>query len=201
MGAVHGTLQSMNPWAVTPAQLETYRQLTEDHFSERELRHMFKQFHRATGSVGTMGPEAFKSYVDGQGMFRRVEQGESFAHLFRGYDSDRDGRITFEEFLDFHVTVLHPTPDKLLDLVMRLYDADGTGKLTHRGMVEVITSSTHWLGYCDVEAKEVVQAIEQTVTQIVRCADIDRDGMLSRDDLEEAGAHIPDLLRKLLELA
>lgn len=183
-------------------QLQEYQTVTQSRFDDRELRHLYKIFHRVANNEGKLSPIEFKRYIDSLGIFQRLDQGEYYEHLFRAYDRNADGVVDFKEFLEYHLATLYQSPgdDLFLDVIFRMYDCDQTGFITQQNMIAVITSSTRWLGYCDVDVPEVQQSIDQTVKQLLWIADVDGDGKISRADLKDASAKVPELLIKLRDL-
>ena len=179
--------------------MEEYKQIVKGKFDEKEIRNMYKLFHRAAPE-GTMGQKEFKRYIESLEIFKRFDKLETYDQLFRGYDRDGDMTITFKEYLLYHLGIVFST-EELFDIIFAMYDVDGNGVITDEEMAQVITNSTRWMGQCDVESKEVQKAVEQTVAQIIAIADWDGDGMLSREELYAASQKHPDILEKLKNLA
>ena len=50
-------------------------------------------------------------------IFKKVDSQESYDQLFRGYDRDADGTITFKEYLEYHLGIVFSEPDELFDSV------------------------------------------------------------------------------------
>eukprot|EP00759_Apiculatamorpha_spiralis_P018624 PhF_6_TR24991/c0_g1_i1/m.34382/K19932/NCS1; neuronal calcium sensor 1 len=176
-----------------------YKEIIKGKFNEKEITHMHRLFHKAAPS-GKMGPNEFKKYIEQLAIFKKVDPHETYDQLFRGYDRDGDGEITFKEYLQYHLGIVFST-DELFDIVFAMYDADGNGYISRDELVEVITNSTRWMGDCDVESKEVQELINQEVEKIINFVDINNDGQITKEELRVASQKHPEILEKLKNLA
>jgi Ca2+-binding EF-hand superfamily protein len=185
---------------ISRMQMEDYKETTKGKFTEKEIRHMYKLFMRAASDDEMMGVKEFKLYIEGLGIFKRVDPQENYEQLFRGYDRDQSGTITFKEFLLYHLGIVHST-EELFDIVFAMYDADSNGFITRDEMVQVVTNATRWMGDCDVESSHVQKVIGDEVKRIFAFVDVDRDGLISRDELRNASKKHPEVLEKLKNLS
>ena len=64
----------------------------------------------------------------------------TYDQLFRGYDRDGDGEITFKEYLQYHLGIVFST-EELFDIVFAMYDADGNGYISRQELVESLTAA------------------------------------------------------------
>jgi Ca2+-binding EF-hand superfamily protein len=180
-------------------KMKEYREAIRGRFEEKEIKHMHKLFHKAAPS-GRMGKKEFKKYIEDLAIFKKVDTQESYDQLFRGYDRDRDGTITFKEYLQYHLGIVFST-EELFDIVFSMYDADNNGYITRDELVEVVTNSTRWMGDCDVESRDVQKLIQEEVDKIVGFADVNKDGCISKEELCAAAEKHPEILEKLKNLA
>jgi len=179
--------------------MEDYKETVKGKFNEREIRQMHKLFMRAA-PTGVMGPKEFKQYIESLNIFKRADVHESYAQIFRGYDRDQDGLITFKEYLLYQLGTIYNT-EELLDIVFATYDQDRNGLINREEMILVITNATRWVGDCDVEAKDVQAAILDEVKRLLAFIDVDRDGSISREELRVASVKHPEVLEKMKNLA
>ena len=181
------------------AEMEDYKETVKGKFDEREIRHMHKLFHRAA-PTGHMGPSEFKRYIESLQIFKRVDPQEDYDQLFRGYDRDGDGTITFKEYLLYHLGIVYST-EELFDIVFAMYDVNGDNQIAKDEMLHVITNSTRWMGDCDVESAEVQLVIQQEVFRLFQFIDQDKDGRITRDELRAVSLRHPEILEKLKNLS
>eukprot|EP00667_Euglena_gracilis_P018216 EG_transcript_19329 len=185
---------------ISKEDMEEYRRTIKDKFDEKEIKHMHKLFHKAAPD-GKMTKKEFKKYIEDLAIFKKVDPQESYSQLFRGYDRDADGTITFKEYLEYHLGIVFSEPDELFDIVFSMYDADRNGYITRDELIEVVTNSTKWMGDVDVESKDVQDLIAAEVDKIVAFADNNKDGQISKEELYAAYEKHPEILEKLKNLA
>jgi Ca2+-binding EF-hand superfamily protein len=184
---------------ISRQDMDDYRETVQGKFDDREIAHMHKLFHQAAPK-GEMAQQEFKRYIESLQIFKRVDQQETYEQLFRGYDRDGDKSITFKEYLQYHLGIVFST-EELFDIIFAMYDVDGDEYITKDEMTAVITNSTRWMGHCDVESRDVRDAIDATVDQIIKVADRDGDRKLSKQELRAASQKHPEILEKLKNLA
>eukprot|EP00754_Rhynchopus_humris_P021359 Rhum_TRINITY_DN14744_c12_g10::Rhum_TRINITY_DN14744_c12_g10_i1::g.114269::m.114269/K19932/NCS1; neuronal calcium sensor 1 len=184
---------------ISKEKMSEFKEASKGKFDEKEIKHMYKLFHKAAPS-GKMGKPEFKKYIEDLALFKKVDQNEEYDQLFRGYDRDRDGTISFKEYLQYHLGIVFST-EELFDIVFSMYDADNNGYITREELEEVVTNSTRWMGDCDVEDKEVQDLVRAEVDKIVSFVDTNRDGQISKEELTQASEKHPELLERLKNLA
>lgn len=184
---------------ISHAQMEDYKETVKGKFDEKEIRHMHKLFMRAAPS-GEMGRLEFKNYIESLDIFKFKEHHETYEQIFRGYDRDKNGSITFKEYLLYHLGIVYST-EELFDILFAMYDVDENGYISKDEMNQVITNATRWMGDCDVESREVQETIADEVRRILAFCDLDRDGKISKDELRVVSQKHPEILEKLKNLA
>jgi predicted ferric reductase/Ca2+-binding EF-hand superfamily protein len=113
--------------------------------------------------------------------------------VMAGFDLDRDGVVSKEEFLaGVRALVLGSDRDKLA-FAFRLHDHDGDGFLDREELFRMIAIS---LAESDV-AERATQPPEQLVAALLASADTNKDGRLSFDEFEAAVRKRPHLLLQM----
>ena len=108
------------------------------------------------------------------------------------FDSDRDGLIRREEFLDgVRKLVLGSPRDRLL-FAFRLHDDNGDGRLDRDELSRMIALA---LAEDDVVTHDA--RIARLVAAVIAAADSDGDGLLSFEEFEAALSHYPALLEQM----
>eukprot|EP00759_Apiculatamorpha_spiralis_P010660 PhF_6_TR17405/c0_g1_i1/m.26643 len=185
---------------ITSDLLSSYKSLCTDRFDDRELKRMHKAFYTACPS-GKMDPNSFKEFIRNLGVFPYTTFSDTFPHLFRGYDVDRDGFISMNDFILYHTAVIHSDTDLLERIVFAIFDADQNGMISKEELAMVITQSTKLCGDADVTTSSVQMLIQQEAEQLLSFIDIDGDGLISVEDLHSIAQRHPETLEKLRNLA
>ncbi|KEG10767.1 calcium-binding protein CML [Trypanosoma grayi] len=216
-------------YSFSRAQMEDYRELVKDRFSEEVIEFLYLKFHKAAPD-GFMTPVEFKRYIDSTGVYKnyrrthwtsselqhnskRADGGkaagtmtsthivdrEMYLHLFRGYDRDCDGVISFREFLLYHLAVIYST-EELFVVVFNAYDDDQDGYLSLRDIRSTITAATRYVGDCDVENLEVQRVIDEEAQRIMHFLDVRKDGRIRQDDMRLITQKHPEVLEKMKNL-
>ncbi|RNF05171.1 calcium-binding protein CML [Trypanosoma conorhini] len=220
-------------YSFSRAQMEDYKELVKDRFSEEAIEFLYVKFHKAAPE-GVMTPVEFKRYIDSTGVYKNYRQThlnaplpgqmksasgtgggagsaaakktsthivdrEMYLHLFRAYDRDCDGVISFREFLLYHLAVMYST-EELFVVVFNAYDDDQDGYLSLADIVSTITAATRYVGDCDVEDEEVQRVIEEEAQRLMFFLDVRKDGRIRRDDMRLITQKHPEVLEKMKNL-
>lgn len=111
--------------------------------SKKDIKRYRKIWVDMFGENGEMDSLGFRKWIKAIGIFPNLDEDAPIDHLFRSYDRDRNGRISFEEFI-IYLSITAPTkteqdPEKIIEVTFLLYDEDGNGSLTsdelRKGMV------------------------------------------------------------------
>ncbi|KAG5507674.1 hypothetical protein JKF63_06623 [Porcisia hertigi] len=124
------------------------------------------------------------------------DDSDYYRHLFRGYDLNNEGIITFKKFLIYHVAVVYSTED-LFYVVFNTYDEDGDGFLSQADMKAVITAATRYVGDYDVRDREVRRVIDEEVRRLMGFLDIRKRGYIHMEDMRLITQKYPQVLEKM----
>lgn len=122
-----------------------------------------------------------------------------YDHLFRGYDINNEGVITFKKFLMYHVAVVYSTED-LFYVVFNAYDGDGDGFLSLVDIKAVITAATRYVGDYDVNDREVRRVIDEEARRLMGFLDIRKQGYIQMEDMRLITQKYPQVLEKMKNL-
>ncbi|CBH16422.1 EF-hand domain pair/EF-hand domain/EF hand, putative [Trypanosoma equiperdum] len=210
------------------AQMEDYKELVKGRFSDGAIEFLFLKFHRAAPN-GIMTPVDFKHYIESTEVFKTYKHthsksylknvdedseeedgggggerigsssSEMYEHLFRGYDRDCDGVISFSEFLLYHLAVIYST-EELFVVVFNAYDADQDGFLSLNDIVTTITAATKYVGDCDIDDPEVKRVINEEAQRLMMFLDVRKDGRIRPEDMRLITQKHPEVLEKMKNL-
>ncbi|KAG5503716.1 hypothetical protein JIQ42_05939 [Leishmania sp. Namibia] len=175
-------------------------------FKNREIRE--EQRRRWQGSIfDRLGPGRHREKKQPAAAAAGVHEGDDrdaahddgsdyYSHLFRGYDIDNEGVVTFKKFLIYHVAVVYSTED-LLYVVFNTYDEDGDGFLSMADIKAVITEATRYVGDYDVSDREVRRVIDEEARRLMGFLDIRKEGYVQMEDMRLITQKYPQVLEKM----
>lgn len=112
--------------------------------------------------------------------------------VMAGFDTDGDGVIRRDEFIEGARRLVMGTPRERLLFAFRVHDHDGDGALDRTDLVRMITLA---LAEDDVRAGEA--RVAQLVSALLGEIDTNRDGRVSFEELEAGMARHPHLLEQM----
>ena len=187
--------------------VESNEYLTEDdlnfckkntRYNEEEIKTWYSSFKKDCPS-GVLTKEKF---VDVYKLFFPRGNAENFCnHVFRTFDTDKNGEINFVEFLLAVNVTLSGTVLENLKYAFKLYDVDGNGLIDQGEMNRIILAICELIG----EENEVEENLEQKYTpeertrMIFSQMDTNGDGYLTEEEFIQ-GCEKDNELSKLLGL-
>jgi len=192
----------------------------EDTMSSDEIQHLYSIFTRYASPISSenllrvqrknkastvfpyenMQPMDFKKYVDTTFPKKQPAE-EKYDHLFRGFDYDSDGEISFRDFLMFHLAVDKRVREPLEHVVFAMFDVDQRGALSTDGIVEVISNSTRWMEETDPDSFDVCSSIAIEAQNIVEIIAAKNDDAITKEEFLTACRKHPALLERMGSLA
>ncbi|KAK7197297.1 EF-hand domain/EF-hand domain pair [Novymonas esmeraldas] len=188
-----------------PLQFQQYMESVEV-FKDRKISAEQRRRQRRAGGGGGSGVAGAFGFTrhhadaaDDAAAEEEVEEEDSsdyYRHLFRGYDLDNAGVITFKKFLIYHVAIVYSTED-LFHVIFNTYDEDGDGFLSLTDIKSVITAATRYVGDCDVNDREVRRVIDEEARRLMGFLDIRKQGCVQREDMRLITQKYPQILEKM----
>ena len=150
-------------------------------YSSEEVFEWFSAFQRDCPS-GKLSPEKFiKMYAK----FFPAGNSEAFCeHVFRIFDSDKNGVIDFKEFLLAIDVSSGKSPRKKLEWAFKAYDVNGNGVISKEEMEEVVGALFKMLS--SQTLKDLQSKIAEKSAQIFATMDIDKDGVITQEEFMAA---------------
>lgn len=183
----------------------------------KDLQGITKAKRKSSGKFHTIvSPDDIKSYYkfwyelypsgemtkDGFKKFANIAMPEAppdsdVDYLFRAMDQNKDGTITFKEFLVFQ-SVTAPSqkpiePEDFIEMAFTMYDEDNDGYITENEMLESLTNMFKARNI-EVKSVEVKKTITTRITTLLKIADQNGDKRLTKDEILGACKKDPSLL-------
>ncbi|XP_055600024.1 Kv channel-interacting protein 4-like isoform X2 [Uranotaenia lowii] len=151
-------------------------------FSEEEIKRIYRGF-KAECPTGIVKEDTFKG-IYSQFFPLGASSGQYAHYVFNSIDLDRNGSLSFEEFVANLSILLRGTVDEKLQWTFSLYDINGDGCITKEEMKEIVTAIYELMGKvpegCDEE-----QAIKEKVERLFEKMDRNCDGKITLDEFIE----------------
>merc|ERR1712025_25421 len=144
-------------------------------YAEETIIAFYQAFHQDCPD-GKLDPEAFmKIYSE---CYPGGKPTEFCDHVFRTFDTDKNGSIDFKEFLLAVDFTSSGTPEDKLKWAFRMYDVDGNGWIDLAEMTVIVRSIYSMSGF-----KESSQeTADQRAFEIFNKMDLNADGKVTRDE-------------------
>ena len=169
-----------------PAGEERERQRLADqtHFRPgqiRVLRDVFSKVSRSHDGDGVIDADEFQLALFGREASGGTTRDLFSDRIFACFDSARDGRLTFEEFVK-GLSVFHPqaTRDEKTEFAFRVYDLRGTGAIERedvREMLEAVLRQSKAMTL----TKEMMEAV---LNKTFEDCDLTKDGVISMKEFK-----------------
>eukprot|EP00755_Sulcionema_specki_P023060 Sspe_Gene.77966::Locus_48750_Transcript_1_1_Confidence_1.000_Length_664::g.77966::m.77966 len=189
--------------SLSSQEMRRYLELTDHKFSKGQIRQMYRLFSKHAVE-GKLFLEGFMDYLDELavsvvGGRSKADSKATGEQLFRGYDIDGDGVVSFDDYLAYTEAVMYNSP-KLCDVVFAIYDANKDGYLTPDDLLAVVTNSS--LSFSeDTDHSDLMVIIEYEIAKLWQFLDPGDVGQVDKDALRRAAVAFPQLLPKLCDLA
>lgn len=152
---------------------------------EREEDPVDRRFAEIAGSAAELTRSGFLDAMS-------VHDSHAGRRMFSLFDSDKDGTIGREEFRAVFEKMAHGSEDERLDLVFRLHDTNGDGRLDRKEVERMILA-----GMTSYSLDLPAPALESLVEALFAEADPERTGAIGREAFTTLVQRFPSVLADL----
>uniref|UniRef100_A0A183C0Z8 Neuronal calcium sensor 1 n=1 Tax=Globodera pallida TaxID=36090 RepID=A0A183C0Z8_GLOPA len=178
--------KSLNPDELADLEQKTY-------FSRKELRKWYKDFVRDCPS-GELRLDEFQNIY--RQFFPNGDPSKFAAFVFNVFDDNRDGHISFKEFIAALSITSRGTLDEKLDWAFSLYDVDKDGFITKAEMANIVDAIYSMIGNM-LELPKDEDTPQKRVEKIFANMDLNYDGKLTRDEFKQGSKNDPWIVQAL----
>lgn len=147
------------------------------HYDEDTISEWYKGFKQDCPD-GKLDPESFMKIYSK--CFPTGNATEFCDHVFRTFDSDKNGSIDFKEFLLAIDVTSSGSPEQKLDWAFSMYDVDGNGWIDLEEMTGIVKSIYKMT--VTKRRDDMAESPEQRAATIFKKMDIDSDGRVTRHE-------------------
>ena len=163
------------------------------HYTEDIIKDWYKGFKKDCPD-GKLYPDSFmKIYSQ---CFAKENLKEFCDHVFRTFDSDRNGFIDFKEFLLAMDVTSSGTPEEKLGLFFSLFDIDGNGWIDLVEMTNLMRCLHNMVGPTKSKST-VLECPETQAREIFKKMDMNSDGRVTKAEFIRACVVDQNLLKIL----
>ncbi len=149
-------------------------------FSQKRIKNLYNQFTKDFPCGFISFDEYKKNYT------KLVPKGDLFSeHLFRCTDTNKDGRVDFDEFICMLNIASQQNLEEKIKWAFKMYDLDGSGTITRNEMI-VIFSSIYKTFDDKIKNQNKSITPEKQADDVFRTMDKNNDNLITLDELMEA---------------
>lgn len=154
--------------------------LRDTKFTKEEIKNMYRGFKQECPG-GIVQEDTFKEIY--AKFFPHGNSALYAHHVFKAFDTNRNGSISFRDMLVSLSTLLRGTTHEKLRWTFTLYDLNGDGFITKQEVLNVMVAVHDLMGFHGTPMREVV---EPNVDEIFNRLDTNRDGVVTIDEFIHA---------------
>merc|ERR1712218_171243 len=151
---------------------------TNTRYDEDTIQQWFKGFMKDCPQGKLSPPMFIKIYSK---CFPGGNAEEFCTHVFRTFDSDKNGTIDFKEFLLAIDVTSSGSPEEKLNWAFSMYDVDGNGWIDLREMTRIVKSIYNMMGPNQV-VMDKYESPEARAEGIFKRMDVNHDGKVTRQE-------------------
>lgn len=167
--------------------------LDSTYFDKKELQQWYRDFMKDCPS-GVLQKEEFQTIY--KQFFPNGDPSKFANFVFNVFDANKDGYISFREFIRALSITSRGSLDEKLDWAFSLYDLDNDGYITKEEMVNIVDAIYSMVGNL-IDLPEEEDTPQKRVEKIFAQMDVNKDGRLTKDEFREGSKSDPWIVEAL----
>jgi len=184
----------MGGQSLSKQDIDQYREVSLNKLAKEDIKRYHRLFHDMFPK-GEMDQAGFRKYI--YAIQPETPKDAKLDHLFRAMDRDRSGTISFQEYILFQAitvpTQAQQKASELIDMAFEMYDEDGNGEITEQEMNACLEKCFYAKGL-DAKSAQVQSIIKNRIANLLKLADADGDGRITREEIQRAAALDPSIV-------
>ena len=160
-------------------------------YDEDTIKEWYEGFKKDCAN-GRLTPDKFVNMYKMLSPSGNVEQ--FCDHVFRAFDTDKNGYVDFKEFLLALDICSNGTAEKKLKWAYKLYDVDGDGVINREEMTKIVQSIYEMM---DASATRPTDSAKEKTMDIFSRMDENGDGHLTEDEFISGCLHDEEISKML----
>ncbi|KAM9400240.1 Kv channel-interacting protein 4-like isoform 3-T3 [Salvelinus alpinus] len=174
-----------------PEGLEQLEALTR--FNRKELQILYRGFKNECPS-GVVNEDTFKDIYS---QFFPQGDASTYAHfLFNAFDTDKDGSVSFEDFVMGLSILLRGSVQEKLNWAFNLYDINKDGYITKEEMLDIMKAIYDMMGKCTYPLLKD-DTPRQHVEIFFQKMDKNKDGVVTIDEFIDCCQNDENIMRSM----
>ena len=156
----------------------------------KELKSIFKKVDK--DKSGELDEQEFREMLKQSGIVKGTSENE-YDSLFKAFDADGSGTISFEEVATSFSVLSKGSPEEKLEYLFKVYDADKSNTLEKDELVLIIERMRATAAALGRDVDKSSSFIDGIMTKL----DVDKTGHITKKNWIEIGSRTPSLLTLL----
>ncbi|XP_076279152.1 neurocalcin-delta B-like isoform X3 [Lasioglossum baleicum] len=159
-------------------------------FTKDEIRKLYRAFKQYCPRGAVTTNDLKPAYAK---LFPLGDPAKYTQIVFNTFDRDGDGVISFQDLLAEVALITNGDLDQKLSWIFRFYDLNGDGYITRKEMLVIISAIYEMLH----NGQTIQRMVDRHVDMVFEKMDIDKDGVISREEFMSCCNNNPTILNQL----
>lgn len=163
-------------------------------FKKQELRRWYAKFIKDYPNGELNKPQFMEMYTK---IFKAGNSTVLAEHIFRTFDKNNDGNISFKELMSSLSVTSRGTVEEKLEWAFNIYDIDGSGSITMEEIIHIVNCMREIANANTVTEDEDKKISNEEVEAMFKTMDLNSDGHLTLKEFIDGVEQYPNFINML----